>query len=189
MARFGDNPLMDPVTPALIMPGTNTDTDEDVSVTVQVLADGIAPLLPLATGSTQGVVTGPDGDKLAALYSKAQLDALFAQLAQTLLPIFFGTASDGSLELLVNNTDNDIVIQVANFACSSGSVTAALTIDGTPITGLSALNISSTPGSATASALNTLAPGSVLGVTFTGSTGSPGPENVRITLKGLLSLV
>lgn len=188
MARFADNPTVDPLTSAVIFPVTDTATGEDGKVTAQILADGIAALLPLAAGSTQGVVSGADGDKLAALYSKAQIDALLAQLAQTLLPIFLGTASDGSLELLANNSGNAITINAAAFACSAGSTQAALTIDGTPITGLDALAVSATPGAANATAANTLGVGSVLGVTFSASAGSPGPENVRITLKGTIVL-
>lgn len=189
MARFPDNPTKDPLDGSEIIPGTDTGTGDDIKFTPQVLANYVVNLLPIATGAQRGVVSGPNGDKLAALYSKAQIDALLAQLAQTLLPIFFGTAANGSVQLLVNNTANAIVLNAAAFACSVGSAVAAITIDGTPVTGLTGMAVSATPGTAAASAANTLGVGQVLGITFTGSSGSPGPENVRITLKGTVVLI
>lgn len=65
-------------------------------------------------------------------------------------------------------------ISTLKFFTGVGSFTVAIQINGTPVTGLSAVAVSSaTPATATATALNTFANGDNITAVITGSTGSP----------------
>lgn len=72
-------------------------------------------------------------------------------------------------------TINTIVITT-----SSGTTTAALNINGTPVTGVSAVSVSSTPATGTASAANVVAPGDKVTLVLSSSSS---PANLAFTLK------
>lgn len=185
MARFGDNPIYSDPPGDLRIPCEDLTTDDDYCLTPDILTTFAQENMPLATGSENGLISGANADKLTALYTKAELDALFAQTAQFPFPIFIASPSDGFIEVFQNVLDNDVVWDAAAFALSSGTGYLTVKIDGTPITGWDNLHLTSTPGSATATAAKTLAPGSVLGLEF--SAGAT-PVNLRLTLKGDVTL-
>lgn len=168
------------------IPGTNEDTSEDICVTPDILTLYAQENMPLAGGAvTRGLISGDNADKLTALYTKAELDAIFTQFRQFPFPVFIGSPVDGSIELYRNVLDNDVVFESLWFGLSVGSGFLTVTIDGTPITGLDNIAISGSSG-AIATAANTLPPGSILGFTFAGM--DPASENLRVTLRGKITL-
>jgi hypothetical protein len=72
-----------------------------------------------------------------------------------------------------------IVTEVYQIQTSSGSVTAALKINGTNITGLSSISVSSTPQNVAATGANTVAVGDALSLVFSSSSS---PVNIQFTL-------
>lgn len=186
MARLGDNPVTSPAPAAAHIPCENMDTNEDICVTPAILTLFAQENMDFAGGSVlRGLISGTNADKLTALYTKAELDAIFTQFCQFPFPVFIGSPVDGAIELYRNVLDNDVVFESLWFGLSSGTGILSVTIDGTPITGLDNIAISGSSG-AIATALNTLAPGSILGFTFSGM--DPAAENLRVTLRGKITL-
>lgn len=68
---------------------------------------------------------------------------------------------------------------------SGGTVTAAVKINGTAVTGISAVSVSSTPATATATAANTYAAGATVEITLSANASA---KNVRWTLTMIRSL-
>lgn len=181
MARFSDNPVKSPLTGSEDVPATDTSTGDDIVVTPDAITSYAQANMGLASGSSQGLVSGSNGDKLQALYTKAEIDALLAQAAQQPFYVFIGSPVDGSVEFVRNVLSNDVVLDFAWFALSSGSTNLTVTIDGTPVTGLDNLNITTASSGANATAANTLPAGSILGLTFTDS---DSPQNLRLSIRG-----
>ena len=71
------------------------------------------------------------------------------------------------------------VTNVYQIQTSSGTVTAALQINGTNITGLSGIAVSSTPQNVTATAANTVAIGNTLSLVFSSNASA---QNIKFTL-------
>lgn len=185
MARFSDNPQKSPLSGSEILPGTDTDTDDDIAITPDAITQYAQDNMALASGTNQGLVSGPEADKLTGLRTDAATDALLAQLGQIPFPIFIGTPVDGAIQIYRNVLSNNVEFDFMDYALSSGSTNLTVTIDGTPVTGWSAKNITTASGSASATAAKTLIPGAVLGLTFAGSSS---PQNLRLSLKGNLTL-
>lgn len=186
MARFSDNPQKSPLTGSELLAATDTDTGNDIAITPDALTQYAQENMSLAGGSENGLMTGAQSNKLNALRTDAATDLLLAQLGQIPFPIFIGTPVDGTIELYRNVLGNNIVFDFMYFELSSGSTNVSVLIDGTPITGWSSVPVTTASGSAAATAAKTLAPGSVLSLTFAGSST---PQNLRLSLKGNLSLV
>lgn len=185
-ARLGDNPIKNPLAGNEKIAGTDPDTGDDFSVTPDILTQFVQEGMSLASGTSQGLMSGAQAEKLNDLYTRAELDAIFGQLGQFPFPIFFGTVSDGFVEVYRNVLDQSVEFDFFYFGMSSGSSIVTVKIDGTPVTGWTSIPLNSSGGSATATAAKTLAPGAVLGLEFAGSGGTP--SNLRLTLKGDLSL-
>lgn len=186
LARLGDNPIKNPLAGNEKLVGTDPNTDLDFCVTPDILSQFVQDTMGLASGTSQGAMSGAQAEKLDALYTRAELDAIFATLSQFPFPVFFGTVSDGFVEIYRNVLDESVVFDFLYFGMSSGSSLVTVKIDGTPVTGWTNVALSSVGGSATASAAKTLAPGAVLGLEFSGS-GGPA-TNLRLTLKGDIDL-
>lgn len=71
------------------------------------------------------------------------------------------------------------VTEVYQIQTSSGTVTAALKINGTAITGLSSISVTSTPQNVAATAANTLSVGDALSLVFSSNSGA---QNIQFTL-------
>lgn len=71
------------------------------------------------------------------------------------------------------------VTNVYQIQTSSGTVTAALKINGTAITGLSGISVSSTPQNVTATGANTVAIGNTLSLVFSSNAAA---QNIKFTL-------
>ncbi len=181
MARFSDNPIKSQLAGNERIGATDISTGDDCAITPDVLVQFAQDNLLPATGSQQGVVSGPDGDKLTALRTNAQNDALNVQLGQIPFPIFIGSPVDGFIEIYRNVLDNSILFDFMWFALASGSTNLTVKIDGTPVTGWTSVPITSASNGAQSTAANTLPAGSILGLQFSASNS---PVNLRLTLKG-----
>lgn len=184
-ARLGDNPTKDPLAGNERIAATDPSTDSDVCLTPDILTVYAQENMGLANGSSQGAMSGPQADKLDALPTAAELESTHTQLGQFPFPIFIPNPVDGFVEIFRNVLDNDIVWDFCWFALSSGSTILTLYIDGDPIVGWSNMPITTESSGATATSNKTLAPGSILGIGFAGSAA---PENLRLTLKGDITL-
>jgi hypothetical protein len=71
------------------------------------------------------------------------------------------------------------VTNIYQIQCSSGSVTAAIQINGTNITGLSSISVSSTPQNVAATGSNTVAIGNTLSLVFSSNAAA---ANIKFTL-------
>lgn len=186
MARFGDNPILTSPPANLQIPAENPATEDDVCVTPDILTQFAQDNMPLAGGSeTRGLISGDNADKLTALYTKAELDAIFTQFAQFPFPIFIANPVDGFIEVYRNVLDNDVEFDFMWFQMTAGTSLLTVKIDGVPVTGWESVLLSNVSTGAIATAAKTLPSGSVLGLEFA-STG--GAENLRLTLKGSLTL-
>lgn len=185
-ARFSDNPVKNPLQGNELIPGTDPDTDDDFSVTPEILTQFAQENMGLANGTTQGAMSGAQSEKLNDLYTRAELDAIIAQLGQFPFPVFIGTVVDGFIEIYRNVLGEPVVFDFMWFALSSGSTTLTVKIDGVAVTGWTNVAVTTASGGASATADKTLPAGSILGLEFSGSGGPP--TNLRLTLKGNLDL-
>lgn len=185
MARFSDNPNKNPLAGTEKIAATDPSTGSDICITPDALTQFVQENMGLASGSAQGAISGPNGDKLNALRTKAQDDLIFAQVGQIPFPIFIGTPVDGTIEIYRNVLGNSIVFDFMWFALSSGSTTLSLLVDGTPITGWTNIPVTTASSGAVATAAKTLPAGSILALKFAGSMS---PQNLRLSLKGNLTL-
>lgn len=183
--RFSGNPQKNPITGSELLPATDTSSGNDVAITPIVLTQFVQANMGLANGSTQGAVSGADGTKLSALRTKAQDDALLAQLGQIPFPVFIGTPVNGTIEIYRNVLNNSVVFDFMWFALSSGSTNLTVKIDGNPVNGFENINITTVSNGATATANKTLASGSILALTFDASNS---PQNLRLSIKGNITL-
>lgn len=185
-ARFGDNPVKDPLAGNELLAGTDPGTGDDICVTPEILTQYAQENMSPAGGGEPGLMTAAQADKLNDLYTKAELDAIFAQLGQFPFPIFIGTVVNGFIEIYRHVLAEPVVFDYFYFGMSSGSSTVTVKINGVAVTGWTGIPVNSSGGTATATAAKTMNPGDVLGLEFTGSGGTP--SNLRMTLKGNVSL-
>lgn len=185
MARFGDNPLYLDPPGDLRIPCEYLTTDDDYCLTPDILTQFAQENMDLASGTNNGLISGPEADKLAVLYTKAQLDSLFSQLGQFPFPIFIANPVNGSIEIYRHIITNPVTWGSTWFALSSGTAYVTVTIDGVPVTGWENIHLTSASTGAVATGANVMPQGSILGLTFAGC-GSP--VNLRLTLGGQLTL-
>lgn len=183
--RFSNNPVQSPVVNTSRIAATDTATGNDVALTPQGLTEYAQANMSLANGSSNGLMSGEQATKLDALRTSSEEDAINTQLAQLCIPVFIGSPVDGEVLLMRSVYDNDVELDFALFSLSSGTGQLTVIIDGTPVTGMTDIPLSSTPGSATATAAKTLAPEQVLGIQFNNGSGM---ANLYFTLRGDLQL-
>lgn len=184
MSRFSDEPIKSPLAGNEQFPATDPSTGDDISATPLIITQFAQQNMGIATGSTQGLVSGPNGDKLAALYSKAQLDSEFTQLKEVAFPLFVGGPSDGAVSIY-QHVLADINWTLVSFVASvsAGSTNVAITINGVNVIGLSGIPITTAGVGATASGVfpnQTLQSNDVLGYTLSGTTGNC--KNLRLSM-------
>lgn len=185
-ARFSDNPVKNPLAGNELLAGTDSNNDTDICVTPDILVQYTQDNMGLASGTSQGAMSGAQAEKLDDLYTRAELDGIIAQLGQFPFPVFFGTVSDGFVEVYRNVLDESVTFEFMWFQMSSGSSLLTVKIDGVAVTGWTSIPIGTVSDGASATAANVLPSGSVLGFEFAGSGGSP--TNLRLTLKGNIDL-
>jgi hypothetical protein len=133
MARFSDEPLKNPLSGAERLAATDPATMDDVGMTPLIITQFAQQNMTLATGSTQGLVSGPNGDKLTALPTDAQLSTWLGELSQVPIPIFIGAPANGSLSIYQHVLSMPWKIQTMALAVSAGSTTLSLTKNGNAI--------------------------------------------------------
>jgi hypothetical protein len=170
MARFSDNPIKNPLAGTEIIPATDPSTTDDIGMTPQIISNYAQSYMSLATGSTQGLISGPQADKLAALPSDAQLN----ELLEVAFPFFAGTPSNGTQTIYTHLLDPFWEFIVGYGQVSAGSTNLTVNINGTPIAGWNSIPITTagatftTPNDATCK----LQSGSQISVTLAGTTGN-----------------
>jgi hypothetical protein len=178
MARFSDDPIKNPLSGAEILAATDPATMNDVGMTPLIITQFAQKNMGLATGSTQGVVSGPNGDKLTALPTAAALATQLGELAQVAIPIFIGAPANGSLQLYQHVLSVPWRIQSMALAVSAGSTSLSLTKNGnaiqfTPGGYQSAVGtVSTTQLAADTSPNDTFQPGDVLGISLGSTSGN-----------------
>jgi hypothetical protein len=185
-ARFGDNPIKDPLAGNEKLVGTDPTTGDDFCTTPEILTQYAQENMALAGDGSPGLMSAAQADKLDALYTKDELDAIFAQLGQFPFPIFIGTVVDGFIEVYRHVLLEPVVFDYFYFGMSSGSSLVSVKINGTNVTGWTGIPLNSSGGTATATAAKTMNAGDVLGLEFSSSSGPP--TNLRMTLKGNVTL-
>jgi hypothetical protein len=182
MARFSDNPTKSPLSGAEIIPATDPSTGNDIGITPVILQQFTQSAGGLASGSTNGLMTGPQSDKLNSLFNQTQFINCLNQLSGQAYPFFSGQPADGFIEIYQHVLQQPVNLNSVAAKCSAGSTNVVVMINGVAVTGLS-FGISA--GSTTlsnATANFQLVNNSVVGFNFTGTTGNC--RNVRITLLG-----
>lgn len=183
MSRFSDEPLKSPLAGNEFIPATDPTSGDDISFTPLIITQFAQAHMGIATGSTQGVVSGPNGDKLSALYTKGQLDGEFTDLKQVAFPIFVGTPSDGAVAIYQHVMALHWTLVSFVASVSAGSTNVAITINGVNVTGLAVIPVTTAGVGATASGAfpnQTLQVNDILGFTLSGTTGNC--RNLRISM-------
>ena len=175
MARVADNPVNnnpganDPIL------SENLSTGDDQSLTPLIITQFAQQNMGLATGSSNGLVSGPNGDKLAGLDTQAETDTRVTQLSQTAMPVFIGTPADGYIIIYQHATATEWLLSAA-FACvSAGSTNLTVSKNGVAIPGFTSIPITSSftiPTPTGPSSGYTLSLSDTLGLTFAGTTGN-----------------
>lgn len=184
MARLNQNPVKSPLSGSEGGSLTDPTTDNDVGFTPLTITQFAQQNMTLATGSTQGLVSGPNGDKIAQLPTEAQLTTKINQLAEVAIPIFVSTPVNGSIAIYQHVCDVPWVLAFAYGVLSAGSTTATLTKNGANIAGFTNVNLADTVVTMTGTdtpANMTLNQQDILGVTLAGTTGAA--ANLRISLR------
>jgi hypothetical protein len=175
MARFSGDPLKNPLTGNEFIPFTDPGTGNDGSATPSILVQFAAETMPLANGSTNGLIDGPNLAKLNALPTEAVLASQLGELAQVAIPIFIAAPSNGTIVIYQHVLSLPWNIQTAELFVSAGSTNVQIQINGVPINfaPFGTTNPATvTPQSNIASAPRTLHPGDQLGLAFSGTTGN-----------------
>lgn len=186
MARFANQPSINPLTSTCGLPGEDTSNNQDFFVGVDVLTQYVQEHMAVANGSSSGLMSGSSFQKLEDLRTRDEDDAIFAQFEQIIIPLFIPNPEDGTIEVMENVTDNDVYIERVGFGIGSGSAIMTVTIDSIPVTGMTNLDVG-TPGAEDATAANLLEPGAILGLMFSSSGGAP--TNLRVTFRAKKQLI
>lgn len=94
-----------------------------------------------------------------------------------------GTAYDTTIYLNAYSAYAYTIVSILGIQTTSGAVTVALKINGTNVTGLSAISVTSSPQNVSASGANNLAIGDVLTLVLTSSAS---PVDLRFTVSGTI---
>lgn len=175
MARFSDEPLKNPLTGTEIFAGTDLSTGDDIGTNALIITQFAQLNMTLASGSTQGLMSGAQATKLNALFDQDEFNSVIDQFGEVALPAFFGTPADGFLNYYYHVIGVAWVLVSGYAICSSGSTNITLAKNGTPLAGATSVPVTSAGGEFTvtyAPVVSTLNSGDSLGVTFAGTTGN-----------------
>lgn len=139
-----------------------------------VLLDGLSV-------ASSAAVTAADSILVAIGKLQAQVTALRTIGTSGMIEV----AKNKSYVLIYKTASPGTVVNMQVVCDTGGTVTAAVKINGTAITGISAVSVSSTPATATATAANTYAAGATVELTLSANASA---KNVRWTLEMLRTL-
>jgi hypothetical protein len=184
MARLNSNPLK----PVLLgnEGGSMTDpsTGEDVGFTPVTITQFSQRTMTLATGSSQGLVSGANGDKLSALPTASSISVQVGQLAEVAVPVFLASPVNGSVEIYQHVLDTPWELDFAYARIAVGSTNVTLLKNGTGIAGFSNQGVGTAMTTMVGSdspANMTLNQEDVLGLSLSGTTGNA--ESMRLSIR------
>lgn len=120
------------------------------------------------TGFSSGAGTVSSADSILTAFNK--IWGWLVNIQQEELNGMVQTAGNSTYYLVPKAQYARTINSINGLACSSGTITGALQIGGTPVTGCTALSVTSTPQDATCTAANTLSANGQL--TFVGTSNS-----------------
>ncbi len=175
MARFADNPVKSPLSGAELLAGTDPDTGGDICVTPNELVAFANDHLRIADASLPGFLSVEDFQKLFNLPNFASYSATVARLAHQPIGFFVAVPANGSVTFFSNPFETySLGVGRIRYAVSTGTLTLAINVNGTPVTGFGSLAVTSTPTTATPGGAPTIiAPGDLLSFTISSVASSP----------------
>jgi hypothetical protein len=175
MARLGDNPTKNPLTGNEGLAATDPSTGDDVSFTPLILATFCAQNIPLANGTSNGMIDGASYAKLLALDTQAETNTRVSQLAEVAIPIFISSPSNGFAAIYQHVCDVPWVLAFDQLYVSAGSTNVTVNKNGNAIAGLTsnpATTVANKYTGSDSAANMTLNQGDILGITLAGTTGN-----------------
>lgn len=133
-----------------------------------------------ATGNIIGPVV-TNNNQIASFIDNATSGSNYIE-SRVMGSLFIGTPSDKSYTMVASAPYAGMIAGIKGLATASGTLTATIKINGTNVTGLASLSVTSTPQNATATAANTFAKGDKITITVASSS-SP------VDLEGTLDLM
>ncbi len=98
--------------------------------------------------------------------------------------VFIASPNNGNIVLLSYAQYTFTIVELDNLVVSSGTISATISINGVPVTGIDTLPVTSTPQTATATAANIVNIGDRLTLSLTNNSSS---VEFEFTMKGLTS--
>lgn len=175
MARFGDNPLKNPLTGNEVLAAQDPSTGNDIGITPLVITQFVGTHLAVANGSSNGLIDAAAYAKLLALYTQAQTDIRVSKLAEVAIPIFFAVPTNGTFAIYQHVLDIPWVFERANFMVSAGSTNVTILKNGVAIPGFTNIPAASVAAQylvSGGSSNYTLNYGDTLSISFAGTTGN-----------------
>lgn len=175
MARFIDEPIKNPLSGNEVGAATDPSTMNDVGWTPFTIIQFAQLNMALASGTSRGLISGGDADKLHALDTQAQNQAITDQLAEVALPAFFGHPADGAFNFYYHTLSVSWLFSEMFCQVSAGSTNLTITKNGVPMGGATSVPITTAGQGSTFSdspPLNEISSGDRVGISFTGTTGN-----------------
>ena len=178
MARLNTNPLKPVLAGNEGWAATDPSTTDDVGLTPVTITQFAQINMTLATGSTQGPISGFQADKLALLPTETQLD----QLLEVAIPLFVSAPATGTQTIYTHVLDPNWQFVTAVGQVSTGTAMTTITINGIPVNGWNNVAVTANPTTFVTplDASTILASGGKLGLTI-GSTFST-PANLAFSM-------
>lgn len=131
-----------------------------------------------ATKIADGSVTSTEFQFINTLTSNAQtqLNSKAAISQSISFPFYMTTGANVTIPLDAKALYGYTITQIRGLDLSAGTITVAIQINGTPVTGLSALSATTTAQDATATAANVVAAGDRVTVVFSSNASATGIE-------------
>jgi hypothetical protein len=146
---------------------TNAITDWTQPQLDDIIAGGAPPLPPPGTTLSQVVLPSDWNDD----------HTLILEVAGN---FFIETPSNKTIYIIPSAIYAATINTIKGIQTDSGTITVAVNINGTPVTGLSAIAVTSTPQNVTATAANTIAVGDVVTVVLSANASA---TNLRFSME------
>lgn len=175
MARFSDEPIKNPLSGNEVIPATDPSNDMDCGMTPLIITAFAQEHMTVASGTSNGLISAAQIAKLDALNTQSENDAVTLQLAEVEIPIFIGSTTDGFIEIYSHGLAIPWLMVSMFNKVAAGSTNLTLTKNGTPMSGVTNVPITSAGVGSSFSgspALITFNSNDLLGVTLAGTTGN-----------------
>lgn len=177
MARFSGNPVKSPLYGNESVPATDPSTTDDIQFTPTIITQFVAQNMQVANGSSNGLIDAASYTKLLALDTQAQTNTRVNQLAELAIPTFFSAPANGYFWIYQHVITTPWLLDAANTFCSAGTTNLTVLKNGTSLVGLSNMVVTTAARTysvsvGTGSSNYTYNLGDVLGLSFSGTTGT-----------------